>query len=131
MKSLIKTEGFTLIEILISLVILFISLLALAGLIATTTRNNSFGGHLTEAATFAQDLKERFESNPRGVLIPGSDTLQGATKITYSRNWNAVITDLPTGGRLWDVQLQVRWTDTITHVLNFPPFLVYSSLSES
>ena len=59
MKLFMKSNGFTLIEILISIVILSISLLALAGLMATTTRNTSFGGHITEAATFAQDKLEQ------------------------------------------------------------------------
>ena len=38
-----RSNGFTLIEVLIALVILSVSLLALAGLMATTTRNNSSG----------------------------------------------------------------------------------------
>ena len=66
MKSLIKSKGFTFIEILVSLVILAISLLALAGLMVATTRNNSFGGRITEAATFAQDKLEEFQVLPWG-----------------------------------------------------------------
>jgi len=62
LKFLTKSKGFTLIEMLISLVILAISLLALAGLMSITTRNNSFGGHITEAATFAQDKLEEFRA---------------------------------------------------------------------
>jgi prepilin-type N-terminal cleavage/methylation domain-containing protein len=41
-----KSNGFTLIEILVALFILGFALLALAGLMVTTTKNNSFGGHM-------------------------------------------------------------------------------------
>ena len=94
MNRCITSKGFTLIEILISLVILSISLLALAGLMVTTTRNTSFGGHMTEAATFAQDRLEQFRAM-RWDLIPAgadSDVKTGSTGINYARNWNVVNT---------------------------------------
>ena len=58
MRRLQKFKRVLTIEVLIALVILSISLLALAGLMVTTTRTNSFGGHLTEAVTFAQQRLE-------------------------------------------------------------------------
>ena len=61
LKSLKRAKGFSLIEVLIALFILSISLLALAGLMVTTTRNNSFGSNMTEAATFAQDKFEELK----------------------------------------------------------------------
>ncbi len=88
-----KSKGFTLIEMLISLVILAISLLALAGLMSITAKNNSFGGHITEAATFAQDKLEEFralrpQAPPDGDIPKGegSDNRIGATGINYTRN---------------------------------------------
>ena len=66
LKLFLKSDGFSLIEILISIVILSISLLALAGLMATTSRNTSFGGHITEAATFAQDQLEQLRVSSMG-----------------------------------------------------------------
>jgi len=64
MKAIVKSGGFTLIETLIALFILSFALLALAGLMVTTTRNNSVGGHMTEAATLAQDKLEEFRATP-------------------------------------------------------------------
>jgi prepilin-type N-terminal cleavage/methylation domain-containing protein len=62
MEYLKKSQGFTLIEILIALIILSISLLALASLMVVATKNNSFGAHMTEAVTFAQDKLEEFRA---------------------------------------------------------------------
>ena len=49
MKVLKRSKGFSLVEVMIALLILAIALLALAGLMVTTTRNSSFGGHMTES----------------------------------------------------------------------------------
>lgn len=62
MKELKEKRAFPLIELLIALFLLAISLLALGGLIVTTTTNNFFGGYATQAATFTQDVIEKFRS---------------------------------------------------------------------
>ncbi len=117
MKFLMKSKGFTLIEMLISLVILAISLLALAGLMSITTKNNSFGGHITEAATFAQDKLEEFralrpQAPPDGDIPEGqgSDQKIGATGINYTRTWN-----VETNGNIRLITITVTWNDRINH----------------
>lgn len=117
MKYLKKSKGFTLIEMLISLVILAISLLALAGLMSITTKNNSFGGHITEAATFAQDKLEEFralrpQAPPVGDIPEGqgSDQRIGATGIIYTRNWNVT-----TVGNIRIIEISITWNDRINH----------------
>jgi prepilin-type N-terminal cleavage/methylation domain-containing protein len=115
------SRGFTLIEVLVSLVILSVSLLAVAGLMATATKNTSFGGRMTEASTFAQDRLEQFrvttwQSVPVGVGPqvppdpPDLKTWTGPTGITYTRNWNVVQT-----GNLKTVTITVNWTDQTNH----------------
>jgi prepilin-type N-terminal cleavage/methylation domain-containing protein len=104
-------NGFTLIEILVALVILSIALLALAGLMVTTTRNNAAGGHLTEAATFAQDTLERLRvspltSIPTNVMI--QNTCVGSTGVLYIGSWTAV----PNSTNSFDkISISVSWTD--------------------
>lgn len=115
MKFLIKSGGFSLIEVLIALVILAISLLALAGLMATTVKNNSFGGHMTEASTFAQDKLEEFRAirwDDVQVTPPGPDTdnRSGSTGIAYTRNWTVV-----QNGNVKTVTIRVNWNDRRDH----------------
>jgi len=116
-KPLVLTRcaGFTLIEVLISLVILSISLLALAGLMVTTTRNSSMGGHLTEAATFAQDRLERFRAVRPQTDIPegaNNDQVPGASGIVYTRTCTVRTNATST---LRTITITVTWTDSIPH----------------
>ena len=106
--KLTRSKGFSLIEVMIALVILAVALLALAGLMVTTTRNNSFGGHMTEAATFAQDKLEQLRASPWAGIIAGADTQVGATGISYARSWT--VDANPNGDQRW-VTVTIIWTD--------------------
>ncbi len=127
MKLFLKSDGFSLIEILIAIVILSISLLALAGLMATTSRNTSFGGHVTEAATFAQDRLEEFrtvrpKAPPTGDIPEGAgnDQRTGSTGIIYTRTWGVV-----TNGNLRTITITISWTDQAAH-----SFSIISAISQ-
>jgi type IV pilus assembly protein PilV len=108
-------KGFSLIEMLISIVILSISLLAMASLMATTTMNNASGTQITEAINLAQDKIEELSVTPSGSLLPGTDQKRGSTGINYSRNWaiqpNAT-------GNLSAVTVTVNWSDRENHSIN-------------
>jgi len=106
--KLTRSKGFSLIEVMIALVILAVALLALAGLMITTTKNTSFGGHMTEAATFAQDKLEQLRASPWAGIIAGADTQVGATGISYARSWT--VADNPNGDQRW-VTITMNWTD--------------------
>jgi prepilin-type N-terminal cleavage/methylation domain-containing protein len=112
MKNRVKYNGFTLIETLIVLVILAISLLALAGLMVTTTKNNSLGGHMTEAATLAQDKLEEFRATPFDNILTGNDQKTGSHGIQYARNWNVATS---TDGNLKTITLNIGWSDKYNH----------------
>ncbi len=102
-----KSKGFTMIEVLIALVILSVALLALAGLMIYTTRSNSFGNHMTEATTLAQDKLEELRVTSWGDLLSGEyqDKVTTATGIEYTRIWNiANATD-----NLRNVTVTVTW----------------------
>jgi prepilin-type N-terminal cleavage/methylation domain-containing protein len=110
-----KPEGFSLIEVLIALVILSISLLALAGLMATTTKNNSYGGHLTEAVTFAQQRLEQFRVTPyASVSTSPTPVIQTGVPsgIPYSLNW---VVAPNAGDTLRRITITVDWNDGIAH----------------
>jgi type IV pilus assembly protein PilV len=108
MNLSMRSRGFSLVEVMIALLILAIALLALAGLMVTTTRNSSFGGHMTEASTFAQDVLERLRVSPWAGVAAGNDTIQGSTGITYTRNWT--VTPNTNGDQRW-VSITLTWTD--------------------
>lgn len=93
-----RSKGFSMIEVLIALVILSVSLLGLAGLMVTTTRGNSFGNHMTEAVTFAQDKLEELRVKPLDSIVSANDPapLQGSTGMLYSRSWTVSTLPNPT-----------------------------------
>jgi len=121
-----KSSGFTLIEVLVALIILSIALLSLAGLMASTTRNNASGGHLTEAATLAQDTLERLRVAPlEDIPLTYNTSTTLNSGITYTWGWVASqpIATLDT------ITITVNWTDpirlqphTITMVSTIPQY---------
>ena len=121
MNDSTRSKGFTLIETLVALVILSICLLGMAGLMTTTTKNNSYGGHLTEASTFAQDKLEQLRATPFG-MIPLNATITdkpvGSTGITYNRSWVAVPNIAPPANTLNIITITVNWTDKVPHSIS-------------
>ncbi len=119
MKLSKRSQGFSLIEVMIALVILSISLLALAGLMVQSTRNSSWGSHLTEAATLAQDRLERFRAVRPLTDIPegaNNDSVIGASGIRYTRT--CTVTTNATGDAR-TITITVTWTDTVPHTITF------------
>jgi prepilin-type N-terminal cleavage/methylation domain-containing protein len=116
-----KTTGFTLIEVLIALVILAVSLLGMAGLMATTTRNNSDGGRVTEAVILIQGKLEelkatspaRIANNGLNVVVPDpvSNVIRGTT---YTRSWMVV----PDVNNTYRITVTVSWTDKTPHSMS-------------
>lgn len=105
---------------MVALIILSFSLLALAGLMVTTTKNNSFGNHMTEAATFAQDKLEELRALKWEDLNEGNHTDQqgGSTGINYTRNWNVT-----TNGSLKTITINVSWNDITSHSIRLTSVL--------
>lgn len=58
-----KNSGFTLIEVLISMLVLAVGLLGLAGLQATGIKNNLSAYHRSQASILAYDLADRMRAN--------------------------------------------------------------------
>jgi type II secretion system protein I len=117
-------RGFTLIEILIALVILAVSLLALAGLMARTTKNNSLAAHMTEAATLAQNKLEQLRATPSAMIQQQLNTsypdnpVGFSSGITYTRTWRAVPNVPLPGATLAEITITVTWTDSISHSIS-------------
>ena len=115
MRRLAKSNGFSLIEVLIALVILSISLLALAGLMVQSTKTSSWGSHLTEAATLAQDRLERFRAVRPQTDIPegvNNDKVTGASGIEYTRTWTVATNGTSTART---ITITITWLDSVPH----------------
>jgi prepilin-type N-terminal cleavage/methylation domain-containing protein len=131
MNLSIRSKGFSLVEVLVALLILAISLLALAGLMVSTTRNNSLGGHITEAATFAQDKLEQLRAAPWVSILKGTDTVTTAipnvlpgSGIIYTRTWTVAYS--ASVDQAW-ITVTINWTDPTaktTHSISLPPAVV-------
>jgi type IV pilus assembly protein PilV len=109
-----KSYGFTLIEVLIALVILSIAFLGLAGLMVQTTKNTSFGGLMTEAATLAQDKLEELRAtrwdDVNAFSSAAPEQIQGSNK-TYTRTW-AVQEGAPSpADTVRTIAVTVTWDD--------------------
>jgi len=61
-----RQAGFSLIEILVTLVVLSIGLLGIAGMQASGLRNNHAAYTKTQATNLAMDMAERIRANPQG-----------------------------------------------------------------
>jgi len=119
-KKSLKSKGFTLIEVLVALVILAISLLALAGLMNTTTKNNAFGGRLTEAATFAQDKLEELRAHHWDSIplnITSMDSPESRNGVQYTRTWVARLNAI--NANLKEIEITINWNDMTNHSLRF------------
>jgi len=85
-----------------------------------TTKSNSWGGHMTEATTFAQDTLERLRVTPWTNLLPGGpypDPVMGATSgISYTRTWTVAPNADDT---LRTITVTVTWDDGIHHSISF------------
>jgi len=119
MINSMKSKGFSLIEVLIALIILSIAFLGLAGLMIQTTRNNSFGGRITEAATFAQDKLEELRSTPWVSITSGSDKIS-VNGMDFARNWtivpNAIVAPY-TEPTLNTITISINWNDQTNHTM--------------
>ena len=112
MSPSMNKKGFSLIEVLVALVILSIAILATAGLMVTTTKNNSFGKNMTEAATLAQDKMEELLVTPWGNISNNNDVVQvqGSAGIPFTRSWNVA-----DAGSLKTITVTVNWNDGTDH----------------
>lgn len=73
MKKSMNQSGFTLLEVLVAMLVLSIGLLGLAGLMASSMRNNLSASNRTQATWMAYDIIDRMRAN-RASAWAGSYT---------------------------------------------------------
>ncbi len=98
-------KGFTLIEILVSLVILSVGLLGLWSLHISAIHGNSFSQYMREASSLANQKIEELRAADFTSLANGQDTPQYMVH-TYRREWQIINAAAPNTKK---VTLTVGW----------------------
>jgi len=75
-------QGFTLIEVLVTLVVLAIGLLGLAGLQASSLKHNNNAYQRTQATLLAYDILDRMRANPMGIEARSYDSVDTGISLT-------------------------------------------------
>jgi len=76
-----KQSGFTLLEVLVAMLVLSIGLLGLAGLMASSIRNNQSAYQRTQATWLAYDIVDRMRTNRAAALANNYDIALGAPAV--------------------------------------------------
>ncbi len=118
-------SGTTLIEVLITVVLVSVGLLGLAGLQLATVQNSNSSGERFEATTLARDIVERMRANrlealgadkPYNLAI-GADPAEVGLVGDDLDAWRVALAVLPGGDGSIDVDndgvvtVEVQWTD--------------------
>lgn len=95
-----EQRGISLVEVLVTIVILSFGLLGVAGLLATGLRNNQSSQFRTQASILAYDMAERMRAN-RQAAIDGkyatANTADGAAASDRTQWTSALAAKLPGG----------------------------------
>ncbi len=128
-KAVSGEEGFTLIEVMISIVILSVALITLSGLMTSTIRSTDYGRRATEAANLARETIESIERtaalNFDSVVdsVAASDPLAGvnpdqvedfgtiAGHASFRRETYITNSALPVNAK--DIAVKVVWNDAV------------------
>lgn|SRR5574341_480881 len=111
-KQFKNQKGFTLVEVMISMLILAIGVLGLAPLMVTTMFGNAFSKDVTSAAFFAQDSMERLKNQTVITPIPYIENEYNLFNV-YNRSIR--VDDSSSDGsvppNVYRIQVTVNWTD--------------------
>lgn len=101
--ALTRSSGFSLIEVLISIVILSVGLLGAAGLMGTSLRNTNSAYFRSQATVLADDMLDRMRAN-----------ITAAREQRYDIAMDGTITASAGGMALYDAQ---EWLATLTETI--------------
>src|SRR5712691_1779299 len=104
--------GFTLIETMFALVILSISLLALAGLQVTALRGNALSRRMTTAVSIAEQKIEQLKDTPFANIQAESPTQVTVSNLHFTRQ--VTITNNSPLANSMTVSVSVSWKDGAT-----------------
>lgn len=117
-----RESGTTLIEVLITVILVSVGLLGLAGLQLTTVQNTNSAAERFDASTLARDILERMRANRQQALNGQYDLAMGDAPAVAGLagddldTWMAALAALPNGDGSVEVvdgvvTIEVEWTD--------------------
>lgn len=116
-----RQRGISMVEVLVTVVIISFGLLGVAGLLATGLRNNQSSEWRTQASILAYDMAERMRANRQAALdgLYATATSAGGVPGTDKTDWAAnLAARLPSGSgtvAMTDVRyftITIQWNDT-------------------
>lgn len=112
MKTRKNDKGFTLIEVMISMVILAIGILGLAPLLVLSIYSNTYSQDLTRATAVAQDRIEQLKNAGNFAFMPyneGPTTIDGTYDRTIRVDDTSTDGTVPAG--VYRIKVTISWTD--------------------
>ena len=111
MKTAKKTNqrGFSLIEVLISMLILGVGLLGMSSMVVSVMQATAQGKETSAATVLVQDKMEGLKNTSVTALAPGNDSTS-LGNVTYLRQWA-----ISTVGNLNTITVTVNWTHRGPH----------------
>lgn len=110
-------QGFTLIEILVSVLILSLGVLGLIAMESLALKNNLSAYHRSQATILAYDLVDKMRANPAGFRSGGYDSLVGVDYGSDCINFSSSAT--PRGCNAQQIAQQdiYHWLQSVADVL--------------
>jgi type IV pilus modification protein PilV len=111
MKRMIRNDsGFTLIEVMVSMIILSIGVLGLAPLMAVSVTGNSFSNEATRANVLAQDRIEQLKNMAFGAM-PYADSTSSDPKFGCIADVDDESSDATVPSGVYRIYVKITWTD--------------------
>jgi len=105
-------KGVTMLEVMVSILILTIGVLGLAPLIGIAVHNNSYANELTIANNLAQkELESLMAQQTYGALpfLQTKDSVSGTFQVNRRVDDNTVLASVPPG--VYKLSVNIQWTD--------------------
>ena len=108
-----KLAGFGLIEILITIVVIGVGLLTIAGLYSRTMSASVVSKQRSEAVVIAESMLEQLRGTVYANIVSGNDSIAAVSgsgsSATYQRNWTVTSNVNPT---YKNVAMTITWSDS-------------------
>jgi type IV pilus assembly protein PilV len=115
-----RHSGFSMIEVLVTLLIISLALLGTAGLQAYAMRQNQGSQFRTQAIFLAADLAERMEANKAAAVIDGSYVVAQTAAADYAIAESTACIDAPCDRAQLAAFDLAQWQDMVADPLRLP-----------